>query len=294
LTPAERGFLLLTCKLGDPGRRVLTAAQLRTLAARAGVPERSAADRPITEKDLLSLGYGREDAQRILSLLGQEALLQRYLEKGAGVDCTPVTRASAAYPILLRQRVGLDSPGSLWLKGDASILNRPAVALVGSRDLHPQNRVFAREVGRQAAVQGLVLISGNARGADREAQDSCLDAGGQVVSIVADELWRQPLRKNVLYVSEEGFDIPFSSQRALSRNRCIHAMGLITFVAQVSAHKGGTWDGTCKNLSHGWSPVACFQDGSPGAMELEQMGAYLIGKENLLDFGALPRIQTLF
>lgn len=293
MTPRERGFLLLTGKLGDPDRRGLTVAQLRTLAARARILEKPADDRPMTEQDLISLGYSREDAHRILLLLEQDELLQRYLERAAGFDCTAVTRASEAYPVLLRQRLGLDSPGSLWVKGDASMLNQPAVSLVGSRELRQANREFAREVGRQAAVQGLVLVSGNARGADREAQDSCLEAGGKVISIVADELWRQPLRRNVLYVSEDGFDLPFSTQRALSRNRCIHAMGYVTFVAQVTAHKGGTWGGTSKNLSHGWSPVACFRDGSPGSLELEQMGAYLVGKENLLDFGALPR-ENLF
>lgn len=294
MTPREYGFLLLTSKLGDPERKVLTTAQLRTLASRAGLLERPVEDRAMAEQDLISIGYGREDATRIVTLLEQKHLLQEYLKKGAGFDCAPVTRASEGYPILLRQRLGLDSPGCLWIKGETSFLNLPAVALVGSRDLRSANRAFAQEVGRQAAVQGLVLISGNARGADRAAQESCLSAGGKVISIVADELWRQPLRRNVLYISEEGFDIPFSAQRALSRNRFIHAMGLVTFVAQVSAHKGGTWDGTCKNLSHGWSPVACFQDGSQGSLELEQMGAYLIGREHLLDFGALPRIQPLF
>ena len=199
------------------------------------------------------------------------------------------------YPAILRQRLGLDSPGCLWAKGDLSILNTPAIALVGSRDLREKNRKFAEAVGREAAIQGLTLVSGNARGADKTAQEACLAAGGLVVSVVADSLASHPEKSNVLYISEEDFEAEFSAQRALSRNRCIHALGRMVFVAQSSLQHGGTWDGTVKNLRFGWSPVACFRDGTEASLQLEQMGAYLVGTEDLKDFGCLPdREETFF
>ena len=86
----------------------------------------------------------------------------------------------------------------------------------------------------------------------------------------------------------------FSAQRALSRNRCIHALGRMVFVSHSGLKKGGTWDGTAKNLRFGWSPVACFRDGSAASLELEQMGAYLIDTENLQDFGILQEQTALF
>ena len=55
--------------------------------------------------------------------------------------------------------------------------------------------------------------------------------------------------------------------------------------------QGGTWDGTVKNLRFGWSEVACFRDGSEASIQLEQMGAYLIGTEDLKDFGTLPESE---
>lgn len=137
-------------------------------------------------------------------------------------------------------------------------------------------------------------MSGNARGADRAAQEACLRAGGKVISIVADELWKHPLRENVLYLSEEDYDSPFTKPRALSRNRCIHALGRMVFVAQSGLEKGGTWDGTARNLRFGWSPVACFRDGSEASRELEQMGAYLIDLEDLENFDNLPEPTALF
>jgi predicted Rossmann fold nucleotide-binding protein DprA/Smf involved in DNA uptake len=115
-----------------------------------------------------------------------------------------------------------------------------------------------------------------------------------VISIVADELWKHQIRENVLYLSEEDYDTPFTAQRALSRNRCIHALGRMVFVAQADLQKGGTWDGTAKNLRFGWSPVACFRDGSAASKELEQMGAYLIGREDLDDFCVLQEQTALF
>ena len=295
MNPREKGFLLLTSHLGDPNRKVLSAAQLRLLARRMSTMAQPTEDRDLSASDLLRLGYGREMAERILHLLSQEDLLEYYMNRGQKLGCSPVTRVSEGYPLILRHRLGLDSPGCLWVKGDTSILNTPAIALVGSRDLREENRRFAEAVGIHAAHQGLTLVSGNARGADKTAQNACLQSGGRVISIVADDLAKHPLQERILYVSEDGFDEAFSSQRAISRNRCIHALGRMTFVAQASLEKGGTWDGTIKNLKHGWSSVVCFRDGSEASRRLEDMGAYLIGTEDLGDLSALQEpTQTLF
>lgn len=287
MKPIEKGFLLLSSHLGDPDRKVLSPAQLRTLAQRIRGLEAAGEDRELTEKDLIRLGYNREMAGRIAGLLADEAVLEYYRKRAAVAGAIPVTRVSEGYPLLLRHRLGLDAPGCLWVKGDAALLNTPAVALVGSRELRNKNREFAAAVGCQAAAQGLTLVSGNARGADRTAQEACLAAGGRVISFVADELSTKAERRNVLYVSEEDFDAPFSAQRALRRNRCIHALGRMVFVAQSDLHKGGTWDGTVKNLRFGWSSVACYRDGSEASVQLEQMGAYLIGQEDLEDLGGM-------
>lgn len=290
----ERGFLLLSSHLGDPDRRPLTAAQLRTLAERIREMEKPAQDRELQIQDLTGVGYGPEMTRRIVQLLEDEEVLDYYVQRGAKFGCVPVTRVSDGYPLLLRKRLGLDSPGVLWAKGDLSLLAEPMVALVGSRDIQEKNRAFAEEVGRQAALQGYVLVSGNARGADRAAQNACLASGGRVVSVVADELAKQSVRENVLYLSEDGYNEPFSAQRALSRNRCIHALGTRTFVAQVSLKAGGTWDGTVKNLRCGWSDVYGYDDGSEGMRQLGNMGTVLIGTDGLQDFYDLPKCEYNF
>lgn len=291
----EQGFLLLSSELGVPGRKVLTAAQLRTLAQRMQQAQWSGEDRELNEQDLLSLGFRRELAQRILVLLEDGELLRYYCQRGKQADCFPLSRVTEGYPLRLRKALGEDSPGCLWYKGNLNILGKPAVSLVGSRELNPENQRFAEEVGRQAALQGYVLVSGNARGADKAAQFVCLRHGGQVISVVADALSERTPRDNVLYLSEDDFDAPFSAQRAISRNRCIHSLGAMTFVAQSGYQQGGTWDGTVKNLRFGWSPVYVYEDGSPAQRVLTDMGAGAVGLEALRDFAELlPQEKNLF
>ena len=205
-----------------------------------------------------------------------------------------MTRVSALYPQKLRNALGLDAPGVIWMKGDLSILECPAVALVGSRDLNEPNKQFAKEVGKQAAMQGVVLVSGDARGADKTAQDSCLEHGGKVISVVADELENHETQENVLFLSEDGFDLPFSSQRALQRNRVIHSLGQKTFVAQCAYGKGGTWNGTRKNLQHNWTPVFCMDDESDACRELTQMGAVAVRVDALSNFAELKTLTMDF
>lgn len=256
--------------------------------------ERPKDTRELTTDDLVALGYDRQMAFRIVSLLeGQNALTQ-YICRGQQKDCVPVSRISTEYPLAVRHRLSLDAPGCLWAKGDVQLLSTQTISLVGSRDLREANRTFAEAVGREAARQGIALVSGNARGADRAAQEACLALGGKVICVVADELEKYPLEKNTLYLSEDGFDLPFSSQRALSRNRVIHTLGYLTIVAQCSMGTGGTWDGTTRNLRNGWSPVYCFSDGSAACGELQQLGATLISKEQLTDLAGLyPDVNRL-
>lgn len=287
MTAGEKGFLLLTGFLGDPERKPLTVAQFRNLTVRARAMSRPLSDRELAVEDLLAIGCGRADARRILHLLSQTEQLEWYVKKGQRMACFPLTRVSDGYPIRLRTALGMEAPGTLWCKGDLGLLNNKTVSLVGSRDLYPENHAFAEMVGRQAALQGYTLVSGNARGADKTAQESCLAHGGSVISVVADELTSHRIRENILYIAEEGYDLEFASYRALSRNRLIHSFSDKVFVAQCTFGKGGTWDGTKNNLRHGWSHVFCFRDGRSAMVELEQMGATAIDMSALTDFSNL-------
>lgn len=291
MRPAEEGFLLLSSHLGFTARPALTGPQLRVLGRRVREAKKDDPDRRLGVADLVALGYSREEAERILSLLAEEGLLKQYLKAGKRAGCVPVALNSIRFPRLLKQRLGDDSPGCLWAKGDLKLLERPAIAVVGSRTPTRQTQDFAIQAGIAAAQQGFVLVSGNAQGVDQLAQDAALYHGGSVISVVADQLAAREKRKNVLYLSELDYDAEFSAARALSRNRVIHCLGQKVLVAQCRLGKGGTWNGTANNLKKGWSPVFCLADGSEGALELQNRGARLITTQDLQDLNALTGDQ---
>lgn len=273
MRPTERGFLLLTSPLGDPLRKTMTPAAMRRLKQRLKENPVSDPHRQMVPEDLTRLGYSQWQAEHILRLLSEEELLTNYLYPAIKQGISVLTWVTEGYPQAVLQALKAESPGTLWAKGDLSLLGKPCVSLVGSRDLRPQNEEFAAAVGRWAAEKGYVLVSGNARGADRIAQNACLEAGGEVISVIADDLMSKHIPMRMLLLSEDGYELPFCAQRALSRNRVIHAIGKYTFVAQSSFQKGGTWKGTVQNLQHGYSPVFCFDDGSAATGELIRQGA---------------------
>ena len=292
MTGPEQGFLLLTSTLGDPLRKPLTVAQFRNLAKRVTDARREVSPRELEITDLEKLGYDTPMAERIWGLLSETNRLREYLRRAGACGCYPITRLNPSYPQTVRQRLGLDAPGVLWAKGDEALLNKPSVAVIGSRELNPENQAFAEEAGRQIARQGYVLVSGNAKGADRTAQNACLEAGGRVISIVADSLQKQPLTENTLYLSLDAFDQGFSAQRALRRNHVIHAMASLTVAAQCTLGKGGTWDGILTNLKRGFNPVCILADGSEAATELQNRGVQTIDPEELKALHILASRQT--
>lgn len=281
MRPAERGFLLLTCPLGEPARRPLTPAAMRRLKQRLREHPVRDPNRQLFPEDLIRLGYAREQAEHIVSLLSQEELLTEYLYPAVRQGIRVLTWVTEGYPQSVLRALKAESPGTLWAKGDPSLLDMPCVGLVGSRELDPENEAFARAVGRWAAARDYALVSGNARGADRTAQNACLAAGGSVISILADDLLSKHAPERMLLLCEDGYELPFTAQRAISRNRVIHSMGKYTFVAQASFQKGGTWKGTVQNLRHGYSQVLCFDDGSAAAAELIRQGARPIETDEL-------------
>lgn len=295
LTAGERGFLLLGSHLGDPERKCLSAAQFRELARRVQAAELSIEQRQLEAADLRRLGYSRSMSSQILALLEQETLLDAYLNRAHRLGIGVLTRLSPDYPGVLRARLGPDAPICLWYRGALSCLNEPCISLVGNRTLRPDNEAFARQAGLQAAQQGFVLISGNARGADRTGQFACTRNGGRIIRVLADELTGHSAKGGGLLLSEDSFDAPFSPIRALSRNRIIHCLSPAVLVVQCDEPRGGTWDGTWHNLRHGWSQVCCFRENTAGIQALHQMGAMLIDAGALGDLSRLrPPQEDLF
>ncbi len=272
----------------------LSLAQARELSRRAraaGIGEEDPF-RDVTVKDVRRLGYSEYEAGHIVSLLGRERQLDGYLLAAEKAGVTVITRLDNRFPRKLREQLGARCPAALFCRGDLRLLQRPCISVVGSRHLAQPGAQFAAQAGCLAAKEGFTLCSGDAMGADRTAQEACLSNGGSVLIFPATELVYCPVRENVLYAAEGGFELGFSAQRALGRNRFIHAMGEKTLVAQTSFGKGGTWNGSLDNLQHEYSPLFVFDDGSEGARALCARGATPV--QALTSLQALTPAQLSF
>lgn len=272
----------------------LSLAQARELSRRAraaGIGEEDPF-RDVTVKDVRRLGYSEYEAGHIVSLLGRERQLDGYLLAAEKAGVTVITRLDNRFPRKLREQLGARCPAALFCRGDLRLLQRPCISVVGSRHLAQPGAQFAAQAGCLAAKEGFTLCSGDAMGADRTAQEACLSNGGSVLIFPATELVYCPVRENVLYAAEGGFELGFSAQRALGRNRFIHAMGEKTLVAQTGFGKGGTWSGSLDNLQHEYSPLFVFDDGSEGARALCARGATPV--QALTSLQALTPAQLSF
>lgn len=165
-------------------------------------------------------------------------------------------------------------PPALFCRGDTALLGTRCVALVGSRQLRPDNRRFAVQAGKLAAAEGFTLVSGGAAGADTAAQEACLAAGGRVsLPLCRTVCWIIPRGKTCCIAARAAMSCPFSTPRALARNCLIHAMGEKTLVAQCAEGTGGTWSGSQWNLRRGMSELYVFDDGSAASAALQSCGA---------------------
>src|ERR1017187_10476452 len=92
-----------------------------------------------------------------------------------------LTREDEAYPERLLEIY--DPPAVLWIRGDAAVLARPGIAVVGTRQPSPYGLGMAEMLSRDLANRRLTIIRGMARGVDSAAHKGALDAGGKTVAV---------------------------------------------------------------------------------------------------------------
>jgi len=117
-------------------------------------------------------------AERALFHERARAALQRAEDRGL----SPLAWSDASYPAALAAIA--DPPFVLWTRGDAAALERPAVALVGSRAASPHGLMVAERLGADLAARGIVVVSGLARGVDSAAHRGALGAGGSTIAVL--------------------------------------------------------------------------------------------------------------
>lgn len=105
---------------------------------------------------------------------------ERELKAVERLGARHLLRGLPDYPGLLDQID--DAPAALIVRGDGTLLSRPAVAIVGARNASAAAQRFARQLGADLASNGFAVISGLARGIDGAAHQGAL-AGGTIAVI---------------------------------------------------------------------------------------------------------------
>jgi len=158
-----------------------------------------------------------------------------------------VGRGREGYPSLLAELH--DPPSRLYLRGgSAELLRRPAVAIVGARSCSPYGAQVARELARDLATAGVVVVSGLARGIDGEAHRGALAAGGITVAVLGCGIDRDYPRSHTelarriaedgLIVSEYPPGVEPAPWRFPARNRIVAGLSLTTVVVEARERSG--------------------------------------------------------
>src|ERR1700722_12508543 len=130
--------------------------------------------------ELEGLGMPAQSAQFVFEGKARAAAedeMKRTTEAGGNI----LTPEDPAYPERLREIY--DPPAVLWIRGNAELLARPGIAVVGTRQPSPYGAGMAELLSRDLANRRLVIFSGMARGVDTAAHKGAIDAGGKTVAV---------------------------------------------------------------------------------------------------------------
>ncbi|MBN1501381.1 MAG: DNA-processing protein DprA [Spirochaetes bacterium] len=205
----------------------------------------------------------------------------------------PVT--DERYPHLLKEIY--DPPPVIYTKGISEI--RSPVAVVGTRNSDPQSSGFTRSVAKELSAAGCEIISGMAKGIDRNAHAGCLEAGGVTVGVLANGIdSRYPADNYDIYNSITGSEKSFLVSEYppgvnadrwtfVRRNRIISGMSYVTVIVKASAKSGALITAKYavdQNREVFVCPGNVFDGGYAGCNDLLRQGASVFtSADNLLE-----------
>jgi DNA processing protein len=143
-----------------------------------------------------------------------------------------------------------DPPPGLFLRGvgDAELLSRPAVAVVGARACSDYGAHVARAIARELASAGVTVVSGLARGIDSWAHRGALEAGGVTLAVLGCGIDRDYPRAHAalaaeialsgLLVSEYPPGVAPAPWRFPARNRIVAGLTAATVVVEARERSG--------------------------------------------------------
>ena len=192
----------------------------------------------------LGLPAACAEVRRSATITEQAAAARRWLEQP---EHALLMWDDPAYPALLAELS--DAPPLLFIAGDPTILERPQLAMVGSRRASRPGLDTAAAFARSLAGGGFVITSGLALGIDGAAHQGALEAGGATVAVLGTGLQcLYPQRHAGLaarivaeggaLISELPLECPPHAGNFPRRNRIISGLSLGVLVVEASPSSG--------------------------------------------------------
>ena len=157
-----------------------------------------------------------------------------------------LTLADSAYPQALLDIP--DPPTLLYVRGRIDLLNRPSLAMVGSRHPTPQGLDNAHQFAVALAKAGLVIVSGLALGIDAAAHQGALAGGGDSIAVIGtgnDRIYPARNRELAIALAERGCVIsefplgtPVAAANFPRRNRLISGLARAVLVVEATVDSG--------------------------------------------------------
>jgi DNA processing protein len=195
--------------------------------------------------ELESCGLSAPVAQAIFAQAGQKEG-EKELIAAERAGCTLITLSNDQYPALLREIA--DPPLVLYVLGDAGLLSRHAVAIVGSRRPTAYGSSVAHRLASDLAQRGLVIVSGLARGIDSAAHRGALEVKGKTVAVLGsgvdviypreNKLLAKKIMESGAVISEFPLGTGPSPQNFPIRNRIISGLALGVVIVEAAEYSG--------------------------------------------------------
>jgi predicted Rossmann fold nucleotide-binding protein DprA/Smf involved in DNA uptake len=206
------------------------------------------------------------DLKNVKSSLANYAFLAENLQN-SGIEAIPVV--SAEYSKTLKENLKKSAPTVLYIKGNKQIMAEKSVAIVGSRDASEVALNFTDNIAKRVSKEWKVVVSGFAKGVDKQALDSSIACKGQSIIVLPQGImtfesgfktyYKQIIDGDVLVLSTFHPNAGWGKELAMARNPIIYGLAKEIFVAeskpsqnkQGKETKGGTWAGVVDGLRKG-------------------------------------------
>lgn len=186
----------------------------------------------------------RNSRRRSALTLADRAATENEIERADEFGVRIIASCEPDYPAPLRATPG--HPPALYVKGHVSLFEKPAIAIIGARNASGIGRKFARSLANDLGAEGVVVVSGLARGIDGAAHDAALATG--TIAVVAggvdviyppehEELTHRIANQGAL-VSECAMGSKPTARDFPKRNRIISGLSAGVIVVEAATRSG--------------------------------------------------------